>query len=43
MARISKYPDSAGVYKLTCLITNKIYIGNAQQNILQVLKMLENV
>jgi group I intron endonuclease len=29
MARISKYPDSAGVYKLTCSITNKIYIGKA--------------
>jgi group I intron endonuclease len=29
MARISKYPDSAGVYKLTCLITNKIYIGKS--------------
>ena len=29
MSKISKYPDSAGVYKLTCLITNKIYIGKA--------------
>lgn len=29
MGRQSKYPDGAGIYKLTCSITNKIYIGKA--------------
>lgn len=29
MAKQSKYPDTAGIYKLTCNITNKLYIGKA--------------
>lgn len=29
MGRHSKYPKAAGIYKLTCIVNNKIYIGKA--------------
>jgi group I intron endonuclease len=29
MQRLSKYPNKAGIYKLTCVINNKIYIGKS--------------